>query len=311
MIRRAILALAAGVLLSGSAAAYWHSVAQVSTASAVAYSGPGDVVASASAFWGLRAYTAAYATGLGKLANVCTALDAVCADVSSDANGNFNISAVGSLACNNTVSICTIKTLYDQIGTGCGGSNCDVTQATIANRPTLVVAGAANGCPSTSLPCMNFAGASSQCLAGTNSYTQAQPFSISLVGQRPTPGSIAVSVGFLSTRYVGWAVSANTVNSKWASASPITTASASDAAYHSLQFIISSSIGSISVDGATTAGNSGTGTPATAPVIGAGSTNCVTTPLSGFIAEAGIWPIGFSAGNISGLNSNAHSYWGF
>src|SRR6266436_5012205 len=117
------------------------------------YVGPGNVISGAVTFWGLRAYSASYASGLGKIANICTPLDAVCADVSSDVNGNFNLAAVGSLTCNNSVSICTVKTFYDQVGTACSGP-CDMTQATIANRPTLVVPGAANGCPTTAKFCM-------------------------------------------------------------------------------------------------------------------------------------------------------------
>ena len=80
------------------------------------YTGPGDVVSGAVAWWGLRAYNGTYAASLGKLANICTPLDAVCADVNSDTSGNFNLSGTGALLCNNSTSICTVKILYDQSG---------------------------------------------------------------------------------------------------------------------------------------------------------------------------------------------------
>ena len=304
-------AIAFALFVSGAQAA-WRSVLQVSVNVAASYVGPLDAVPGAAVFWGLQAKTAAYATGLGKLANVCTALDAVCADVSSDANGNFNISAVGSLACNNTISICTVKTLYDQVGTACAGSTvCDATQATSANRPTLVVPGATNGCTNVAKPCLQFVAASSQCLFGANTYTQAQPFSFSVVGQRPTSGAINVTIGFNTNRFIGWSATANTTISKWTTTTPQPTATASDATFHSIQYIVSNTVGSTSVDGSTTAGVTGTQALANAPIVGSAASNCATTPLGGFLSQAIIYPSALSSQNITDLNANDHSNWGF
>ncbi len=275
------------------------------------YQGPADLVASPSAFWGLRAVSAAYAAAQGKLINACLPLDALCTDINSDTSGNLSASMLATLGCNNTTSICTVKTLYDQSGAlACAASTvCDVTQATAGNRPTLVLAGAANGCPSTSLPCMAFVLASAQCLVSANSYTQAQPLSIENVSIRTGNTSTAQRViGFtLAAASLGYGA-ANLANISFGT---LQTVAATDSAWHALQGIGSNTVGALAVDGATTAANNGINAPAAQIEIGARSTSCVNGAFDGKMTETGVWPIAFSAGNIADLNSNAHSYWGF
>lgn len=310
MIIRAIITLYlltnfafAQVSLTGAGLAKPNAVA--------AYSGPGDVVSGASAFWGLRAYNNAYAVAQKKLANICLPLDAVCADVNSDTNGNFNISAVGTLTCNNSTTICTVKTLYDQSGAlACaGGTACDVTQATIGNRPTLVLAGAANGCTNIALPCMAFALASTQCLFTSVGYTQAQPLSLHMV---------AIRTGNLTTVQQGIGFSAVAQVMGWSSTAVVRitfgtpqTVAATDSAWHNIDGIASNSVGALSVDGATTTANNGTGAPSAAQIeIGSRSIACLQ-PLDGKMNETAIYPFAFNAGNFSGLNTNVHTYWNF
>lgn len=276
------------------------------------YSGPGDVVSTAAAFWGLRAYNGAYAAALSKLANICAPLDAMCADVSSDVNGNFNLSAVGTLACNNTVSICTVKTLYDQSGAlACAaGTACDVTQVTIANRPTLVVPGAANGCPSTAGYCMAFALASVQCLFTATSFTLAQPFSYHSVGIRT--GNVTTLQNMLAftsaAQLLGFSNAANTVR---VAAGSAVTAAGNDSVWHNIDAVINNTSGALAVDGASTAGTVGASAPSAVVIeFGARSTACIQS-LDGKMIEGGIWPVAFSGANLTALNSNAHTYWGF
>ncbi len=308
--KRILLALL--LLIAPPANAYWQSRDQTSIAAVASYTGPGDVVASASAFWGLRAYNAAYATGLNKLANICLPADAVCADATSDANGNLVLP--GSLStCANSVTICTVKTLYDQSGAlACAaGTNCDVTQATIANRPTLVIPGAANGCPTTAGYCMAFVRASSQCFASANAFTQTQPFSFSFVGNRTgSTTSANIAVGFaVSAESIGWQVSANVGRMNFGTVFAPT--GFNDNAWHAAQIIANGASSAFDFDGTSATGNAGTNAPsAVAILIGAGVSACASA-LDGKLTEVGIWPIAFSAGNISGLNSNAHTYWGF
>jgi hypothetical protein len=119
---RALIAVAWTVFAASSASSGAHAQMLLTGAGSSKSGGGGvftgvlDIVPTAVAGWGLRAPSAAYATGLGKLANICTPSDALCADVNSDANGNFNLAGTPSLTCNNSTSICTIKTFYDLSG---------------------------------------------------------------------------------------------------------------------------------------------------------------------------------------------------
>jgi hypothetical protein len=307
--------------LFGATLLTWHLIlatmmmmgigAETPPAQQVVYQGPGDVVSGASAFWGLRAYNAAYAAAQSKLINACLPLDALCTDINSDTSGNLSVSMLATLGCNNTTSICTVKTLYDQSAAlACAGSTaCDITQATAANRPTLVLAGAANGCPVTTLPCMAFVRASLQVLKSANTYTQAQPISVELVGIRTatfTSANRAILFGAGVAPFIQWTNSANTMS---ISAGTVQTLSVSDSSWHAVQGVWSNTVGSLSADGVTSTANNGTSTPAGVVDIGANANG--SAGLDGKLTEAGIWPIAFSAGNISGLNSNAHTYWGF
>ena len=118
------------------------------------YSGPGDVVTGAVAWYGLRAYNAA---SLGNAAvNVCNStggVDVLCQDFLTNATtGALVIATIGGVSCG--VAPCTIKIWYDQSGfLNCSSAACNITQATIADRYTLVL-----NCLGT-LPCAQGAGA--------------------------------------------------------------------------------------------------------------------------------------------------------
>lgn len=297
----------------------WHSVLQVSVGGApAAYQGPGDIVASAAMWWGLRGYTAAFS---GAVANICDAATGlVCADVTFATVagvGTLTMPLIGGLACNNVTNICQIKTLYDQSGAlACAGSTaCDVTQATAALRPTLVVAGAANGCPSTTMPCVSFVAASTTCLASATPYTRVLPISAAFVGIRTgNTSAINAAIGtggnFALPILVGWSSSADT--GRITAGSLQTIGSFTDSTWHAVQSIWSNTVGAFSFDGSTTAGNNGTNAPSGhTPVFGGNTSASCANPLEGKLTEGGMWPLAFSAQNISDLNANAHSYWGF
>ena len=87
-----------------------------------AYSGPGDVVSGATAWYGLRAYS--LATAGGKSINITRASDSTSRDINTLANGNFD-TATASTFCNATT--CTVNTMYDQTqGNHCTAASCDL-----------------------------------------------------------------------------------------------------------------------------------------------------------------------------------------
>jgi hypothetical protein len=270
-----------------------------------AYVGPGDKVSGASMWWGLRAYSAA-AAGT-RAANICNSGDANCADINTLSNGNFDVvTAQGApLSCGGSGGTCTIKTMYDQTGAlACAGSTaCDVTQATIANRPTLVFS-----CIG-SLPCAAFARSGPQGLVTAASFTRAQPASAAFVGERTaTFTSIQTAIGGGgSLTLIGWANNANIL--RIASGTNIGLGSA-DSVFHAVQGTWSSTVGALSADGSSNTGQN-TGATGFSVAIGFGSNNAGANGMDGRLTEGGIWPLAFTTQNISDLNSNAHSYWGF
>jgi hypothetical protein len=175
----------------------------------MAYAGLGDVNPSAYLSVGLRAYTAA--TAGTKAANICNSGDANCADVNSLVNGNFDVAtAQGTpLNCGGAGGTCTVKTLYDKSGSlNCGGSACDFTNATAANRPTLVFNATGAG-----RACMAFNG--SQFLTSPAATTINQPFSVASylerTGNFTSLGNVISSANVVDNFQMGPGGSANTV----------------------------------------------------------------------------------------------------
>lgn len=80
---------------------------------AATYQGPGDIVSGATAWFGLRAYNAAYATGLNKAVNVRRASDNTTQDINVTATGALNIASANTFAgtdatCTGTISSTTL-----------------------------------------------------------------------------------------------------------------------------------------------------------------------------------------------------------
>lgn len=256
-----------------------------------AYAGPGDIV-SGWAFWGgLRAFSAA--TAGTKSANICNSGDANCADVNTLANGDFDVATAQAtpLNCGGTGGTCTVKTLYDK-----SGNARDITQATIGNRPTLVFS-----CLG-SLPCMAITTSSN--MLSTVTVSASAPVSASaVVEQTATPVTNSIigdDIHFTSLEFNNTGI----IETFCGSAGIVQ--NAADNSFHAMQGVCASgaNAASISADGTTTPG---TLTPAG---LGGGHVR-FGIGITGKIAEGGLWLGAFTAGNISSLNSNQHTYWGF
>jgi hypothetical protein len=260
---------------------------------------PGNVVAGAKAWWGLRAYTTA--TAGTKSANVCNAGDANCADVNTLANGNFDVTTAqgAPLNCGGAGGTCTIKTLYDKSGSlACtGGVACDVTNVTAAARPTLVF-----NCTGT-LPCMAFSGAASQQLvSAVLTATIAQPNTASFVSQRTSGVVLAGVIGPTGTVF-GYGT-ANLVD--MSGGTPVT-AAATDATLHAVQAVLNGASSAFDVDSVLT-GPLNAGATGTSGIINMGSTGAANF-LTGQIMEVGLWPVAFSPIQQANMNTNQHNYW--
>jgi hypothetical protein len=261
-----------------------------------AYSGPGDIVASATAWYGLRAYSAAKR---GNVAiNVCNVSDVACVDMSTDAvTGALVVTTVGGSSC--SIITCTVKTFYDQANSGSCGGPCNLTNSTIANRPTLIVS-----CLS-GKPCLQFVGSSSQELDG--SFSNPPPTTVSAVVQRNAAFTTRGSWFFAGSASYFFESTVNTV--AFYGGAEIS-ATASDSAFHAYQVISNGASSNLVIDGTSNTGAGGAGGPSATTVMGHDPA-FATGLLSGLVVELGIWGTVFSGGNISSVNSNQHTYWGF
>jgi hypothetical protein len=266
------------------------------------YTGPGDVV-SGWAFWGgLRAFSAA--TAGTKAANICNAGDANCADVNTLANGNFDVTTAqgAPLNCGGTGGTCTVKTLYDKsLGSG------DLTNATVANRPTL---GFSCAGLSAGRPCLAYS--VSAFMTSGAAPTIAQPMTLVAAGlQTSNPGNRFVMIGdngTVTAVFFGSAAGAGEVVGNNISASSALAFSS----WGAIQGVASGASSSVTINGATTANAGGGTTGIPGFNLTSGTQLSGNTPgFVGDIAEIGIATTAFSAGTLSSMNSNIRAYWGF
>lgn len=263
------------------------------------YVGPGDITFF-QVWWGLRAYSAA--TAGTKAVNLCDAADAHCADALT--NATTGILTIPSSNPNCTGSACTVKTIYDQSGNLlCSAAACDLTQTTIALRPTFVAS-----CTS-SLPCMRFTGSSSQAFTDPNlTSVQAHPITFSSVSQETTTASYedvfagnsgagSTQAGYLNA--FAFTYAGNNVG----------IAAAATSTYHAIQSTFNAGSSTIYIDGTST-GVADPGSNGVQAMNIGGSTN-TGNYLTGEIKECGMISGTVTGGTQASLNTNQHTFWVF
>lgn len=259
------------------------------------YTGPGDVVASAVGWWGLRAYNAAYATALGNAIEVCTAADALCTVIHVTATGGLNSSDLTTSGCS-AITTCTAKTLYDQSG---NGHNC--TQATIGNRYTFDPNKVSTGKPS-----LQDSGGNTTMACASVANT-AVPWSFVMMGMMHTTpgGNVRVFIGADPQGIL-------------AGPGPKFELYAGSVAVEGTNLTLDTFYAVVArTDGSGSGGvinRSGTVTSSLAPgsnstggganIGGSGLTN------NGSFSEGGIWASNFSTGDTTSMVSNIVGWWG-
>lgn len=262
----------------------------------VSYTGPGDVQGSAGGYWSCtRAYTAAYATGLGNACDLVRASDSASCTMVFLASGDADVATTNSCStgtqtvtqfCNATT--CRVSQAYDQSGNGR-----HATQATSGTRPTFDPAGA---------KVMVFAGSQGLTITGA---IVAQVYSISAVAQR-TSGSANVCL-FCATANQGMIYSS--AGNAGIFAPTVATAAAVNSVCHALQGILNGASSSLMVDGSANTGLSA-GAQSTSTPWGIGSSGTVGSLfLTGTVREVIFYPSNISA-NQSALSTNQTNYGG-
>jgi hypothetical protein len=271
------------------------------------YIGPGDAISGAKAFYSCaRAYNATYASGAG---NLCTIADvgtgATTCTMKAAASGFADLASALCAGGTLTVSAfctahtsCVVTKMFDQTGAlACGaGLACDISQATLANMPALTFS------VLNSLPCVTFAQTSG--LAGTSTLTLAQPLTMPVASKRTTAVSNDDIIGPTSRDAEGFYSSAGNAVQIFAGSSS-SQVTASDGAFHGLQFVLNGASSAINVDGTSTSGLNG-GTNGYGNPVGLGLFH-----LTGVICEGGIWPSAFSSGNQTTMFNNMNGSNGY
>lgn len=259
------------------------------------FQGPGDVVAGASMWWGLRAYNAAYAMGSNPAADICdVSTGLTCTTINILANGSFDAAtAQASASC---AVACNVSKLYDQTGNGN-----HITQSTNANRPTLVF-----NCIG-SLPCIQ--STSSSIVLNTATFTPATGVvSLSTVGNRAAGTGVFLAVNEAGTGQTGNRIRGGTAN-LWnltAGAAGGFTATANDAAWHSANAVVNGASSVLNIDGTET-----TGTVAGVTTAGGNVAFRSNTSTTFNETESGIWDnVTFTGTQRTNLCHNQFAYWG-
>jgi hypothetical protein len=315
-VRRFLAAIAGLCLIATGSLAFYQSrdsnYNQNIAASGGGYTGPGDVVSGAYAWWGLRCYNNAYSGLVADITDASsgnttgTRLQCSSGTVSAVVSGSACTFVTGN-ACSSLAttcaSSCNVVTLYDQSGASNCTGPCNMAQASNGARPTVMVS-----CLN-SHPCMVFNGTSHLLQTPNPASSQIQPYTMSGVAERTGNTSVFADIIGANTNAVQFLFNSGANQFTLYAGSVASPVTANDSAYHAIQGVYNGSSSIIYVDGTQTTGLSAGASALgnTAPIIlGAGNNY-----LTGNIAEAGIWPIGLNTTQQSNMNSNQHTYWGF
>jgi hypothetical protein len=265
------------------------------------YVGPGDVVSGATAWYGLRAYNAAYvAGGPAQAINVRRQSDNATQDINVLATGALDTATAATFCAATT---CFVTTFYDQSGAlACGAVPCDLAQTTAANQPALTLSClSSNACVSIT--------SSSQAMAATGSIT-------------PAGSSASLATSYIRVSGTGTCrftqengVSGNRLQTQNGAAngfqvtgaSGSVTSTATDNVWHSALGVIAGASSVLNVDNTETTGSVTLSTTSASPGFTTNSnlTNCR-------MLESGIWDNNaIGSTNRAALVTNAKTFWGF
>lgn len=254
--------------------------------SSASYVGPGDVLSGATAFYGLRAYSAAYAAAGSEAIDLRRSHDNATMTAVFLSTGDLDKATISSWAGADTIFV---SKLYDQTGHGN-----HIIQATAGNQPTLLLSPL---CVQTTASVI----ALSQSVAPSSAV-----MSLTLVGNRSAGTGTAVfarNAGSSSNNRFSTGTIANQWRLVGATGSQTINVTASDAAWHAGVAILNGASAVVSIDGTETTGTS------------TGNTSTGTRGISGAVGntvqmrEFGIWEgLAMSAGQRTAMIANMNGY---
>jgi hypothetical protein len=292
------------------------------------YTGPGDVLASAFGWWGLRAYSAALAGAGATTTPVVDVLGSTTVTsctiyLKGDGTGGLDLTTSGTggvghqcisgatTFCTVTNTSCSVSQIYDQSGGNhCGGGPCPLTQATAANQPVLTF-----NSPSSGLQTLAFTAASTESLqnATINLGLVGAPYTFSHMSKYTNNSLQAylATVGATDAR-LGYDQAGTNANKFFFFAGiGFVSATASDGAFHDIQVYEDAGgfAGALNVDGTDSSGlapgNSSTGGFSWG--VSFGTSN---NPMNGNSGEIGVWEASSTSTIRNNLCHNQSTYWG-
>jgi hypothetical protein len=279
-----------------------------SVSAATVYAGPGDVVSGAKAWYGLRAYTLAIANaGTQKLFDAIRTSDSQTCSFLVASNGGVGNSTscsgafgTGSLSTFCNATTCSVSKLYDQSGNGF-----DVTQATVAKQPTIVL-----NCLG-SLPCMQFARASLQALYNATISTTIQPYTFSFVSLYTDEGN--ANLHDVIANYNGTAAAMDFTqggtNNFSIYAGNAISFTVTDSAWNNYQIDFNSTSSVVNINGTETSSINPGNFTADAN-IAIGDFPNVGRQFNGKVVEAGFWASNFTGTQRTNMCHQQFVYWG-
>ena len=264
------------------------------------YSGPLDVY-STSVFgcYSLRACRKSYAGS--KAANICdVSTGAVCSDVNTLANGDFDVATASGLT--QCAVSCNVATLYEQSGGGAPNLT-----AINSARPVLTF-----NCIG-SLPCMTFTRTGSTALAGTiTGFVLNTGTTFSLVAERTGNFTDYSGGANISGNSIGiyFNNTSNTIGVAFGSTGD-PTLTAADSSFHAAQGVeVSNTNCSLYVDGSSNNVVANCGNSTTSTSLSLGNFAISDNYLNGKIAEGIFWKAAMNSTNAGAVCHNQTVYYG-
>lgn len=292
----AILALCLGLACPSEAG--FQTLLKVGhpTTGGAAYTGPGDVVASASAWWGLRCYNAAYS---GNVARIKSPSDALTTTITCTGNGV--LSSTGTAIATTCATSCTVDILYDQSGNGK-----NLINTTEATRPIYLLT-----CSPGSLPCMSFTAAGVMFLNNTTGIgTISQPYTVAAVYEQLADVNNTTDILTASACTSGLLVNPARALSVVAGVFGNGVDTPNSVFRSAIGLFNGASSASI-VNNSSTTVNAGTGTWTGDLTLGFAGCFSGAPALAMYMTEIGLWPIGFNGTQQTNMFNNQKAYWGF
>lgn len=252
----------------------------VALPSGVSYTGPGDIIASAIAWWGIRAYS------LATIGTVCCRIkraDTVEKDIVTAANGIIDVS---DSHFNGSTPYEIVK-FYDQSG------NSRITSVIVTTPPVLTLND--NG----ALPCITCAGQPLDSVLNTPD--QAQPYCASSIARNTVQSNTTITEAGDQPAQVGYSATTDSVRIFVGSSAEL--AGAAINVTHSVQGLFSGTSSKLCLNGASTTVSVGTNSLGVFTLRFPGN-------FTGKAWEAGWWP-GDISSSFAAISTNQHSVWNF